>query len=67
MIAAVRAEILSAREAAQFLGLSHNRVRALLLQGRIPAQKIGLGWAIYKSDLERFAAKPRPNGRPPNR
>lgn len=60
----MRVELLSARQAAVYLGLSHNRVRALLLQGRIPARKVGQGWAIYKTDLERFAAKPRINGRP---
>jgi excisionase family DNA binding protein len=65
MISALpRAEILSARQAAEYLGLSHVRVRVLLLQGRIPARKIGQDWVIYKSDLEKFARKPRPAGRP---
>jgi excisionase family DNA binding protein len=56
--------MLSARQAAEYLGLSHNRVRALLLQGRIPARKVGQGWIVYKSDLEKFAKVPRINGRP---
>jgi len=60
------AEKFSAREAAEFLGLSHNRVRALLLQGRLRGEKVGMaGWIIYRSELERFARLPRRNGRPP--
>lgn len=63
---ALRAEMMSRHEAALYLGLSDSRVRALLLQGRIPARKVGREYVIYKSDLEKFAAKPRVNGRPPN-
>jgi excisionase family DNA binding protein len=62
---AATADKLSAREAAAFLGISHSRVRALLLEGRIRGEKVGQGWIIYRSELERFAAKPRLNGRPP--
>ncbi len=59
-----RVEILSSHQAADYLGLSHGRVNKLLLQGRISARKIGAGWAIYKTDLDRFAAIPRKGGRP---
>jgi excisionase family DNA binding protein len=62
----VRMDILSVSEAARYLGLSRSRVEALLLQGRIPARKISAGWVINRTDLERFKAKPRLNGRPPS-
>jgi excisionase family DNA binding protein len=65
MIAGVpRGEILSRHEAALALGLSDSRVRALILDGRLKATKVGQSWVIYRSDLDRFAAKPRVNGRP---
>jgi excisionase family DNA binding protein len=59
-----RSDILSTKQTAQYLGLSENRVRVLLLNKRIKAVKIGQTWAVYKSDLERFAVIPRVGGRP---
>jgi len=56
--------LLSAPEAAQRLGLSDAMVRRYCLQGRLPARKIGKGWAIRRRDVERFAAAPRRSGRP---
>ena len=56
--------LLSAPEAAQRLGLSEAMVRRYCLQGRLPARKIGKGWAIRRRDVERFAANPRRSGRP---
>ncbi len=58
------ARIYSSKEAAEHLGISHVRVRALIAAGRIRAFKVGTSWAIYGSDLDRFAAKPREVGRP---
>ena len=56
--------LLSAPEVAQRLGLSEAMVRRYCLQGRLPARKIGKGWAIRRWDVERFAATPRRSGRP---
>jgi excisionase family DNA binding protein len=59
--------LLSAPEVAQRLGLSEAMVRRYCLQGRLPARKIGKGWAIRRWDMERFAAAPRRSGRPASR
>ena len=62
------AKIYSTREAAEYLGIAPSRVRALIAEGRIKAFKLGgLGWAVYESDLDRFASKPRKVGRPQSR
>lgn len=60
-------QLLSASQAAELLGVSHGLVRRLLLQGRLKGQKAGQGWVIYRSEVERFAAKARPEGRPRSR
>lgn len=54
----------SAREAAEFLGLSPSLIRRALLRGTLKAEKVGQGWVIYESDLVRFQAKPRKVGPP---
>jgi excisionase family DNA binding protein len=49
-------------EAAKRLGVSSNRVRALIESGRLKAQKIGREYAINPSDLK--AVQNRKVGRP---
>lgn len=44
--------LLTVYEAAERLGLSHQRVRQLIDQGRLPARKVGRDWVILESDLE---------------
>ena len=56
--------LLSTPEAAQRLGLSEAMVRRYCAMGRLPAQKVGKSWAIQRREVERFAANPRPAGRP---
>mgnify|MGYP001195674380 CR=1 FL=1 len=56
--------LLSTPEAAERLGLSEAMVRRYCAQGRLPAKKVGKGWAIRRWDVERFAANPRRSGRP---
>jgi len=56
--------LLSTTEAAKRLGLSEAMVRRYCAQGRLPAMKVGKGWAIRRWDVERFAANPRQIGRP---
>jgi len=56
--------LLSIPEAAERLGLSDAMVRRYCAQGRLPAKKVGKGWAIRRWDVERFAASPQPSGRP---
>jgi hypothetical protein len=56
--------ILDVQEAAAELKLSIARVRLLCYSGRIPARKIGKGWAMLLTDVSDFGGKPRPVGRP---
>jgi excisionase family DNA binding protein len=55
-------KLLSANEAAKILGVHHSRVRVLIREGRLPAQKVGRDWVIFKKDLEKV--KDRKPGRP---
>ena len=51
-------------KAAEYLKLSRRRIRILIDNGRIPAEKIGRDYLIKQSDLDAFAAQPRRAGRP---
>ena len=56
--------MLSVSEAAERLGLSVQRVRALIAEGRLKAQKIARDWAIPETALEKItvhgkAGRPR--------
>ena len=42
--------------AARRLGVSRSTVNGFLLEGRLPAQRVGQRWIIATADLERFAA-----------
>ena len=55
-------KMIGTTEAAKRLGVSSNRVRALIDSGRLKAQKIGREYAIDPKDLE--AVKDRKVGRP---
>jgi len=55
-------KLLSANDAAKILGVHHSRVRVLIREGRLPAQKVGRTWIILEKDLEKV--KDRKPGRP---
>ena len=55
-------KMLTAKQAAEILGVHHSRVRVLIREGRLPARKIGRDWIIIESDLE--FVKVRKPGRP---
>ena len=55
-------KLLSVNDVADRLGVHHSRVRVLIRQGRLKAQKIGVSWVIREKDLEKLMIKPR--GRP---
>ena len=55
-------KLLSAKQAAEILGVHHSRVRVLIKEKRLPAQKIGGAWIIKEKDLE--LVKDRKPGRP---
>ena len=51
-------------EAARILGLSPTRVRAMAVNGGLPAAKIGDRWLIERSAVERRRNQGAPSGRP---
>ncbi len=56
---------LTSKEAAARLGISSARVRRLVLDGRLPAQKFGRDLVINEADLKLY--EPRKGGRPPGK
>lgn len=57
--------IIYADEAARQLNVHHTLVCRWCKNGRLKATKTRAGWEILQSDLDEFASKPRPTGRPP--
>jgi excisionase family DNA binding protein len=55
-------KMLTTKQAAEILKVHHSRVRILIREGRLPAQKIGRDWIIMEPDLEKV--KDRKPGRP---
>lgn len=64
-------KVIGTTEAASRLGVSPNRVRALIESGRLQAQKVGREYAINPSDLnavrKRTPGRPRKAGKRPKR
>ncbi len=57
-------EIIHVALAAQILGLTPRRVRAFIINGRLPAAKVLRHYIVKYSDLMEFGGTPRPSGRP---
>jgi hypothetical protein len=55
-------KLLTANQAVEILGVDGSRVRVLIRQGCLPAQKIGRDWVIVEPDLELVGV--RKPGRP---
>ncbi|MBW2106787.1 MAG: helix-turn-helix domain-containing protein [Deltaproteobacteria bacterium] len=55
-------KLLSVNDAAKILGVHHSRVRVLIREGRLPAQKLGRAWIILEKDLKKLKILNR--GRP---
>jgi excisionase family DNA binding protein len=55
--------LLSTQQAAERLGVDDSRVRQLILQGRLPAMRVGRAHLIRAEDLS--LVKERKVGRPP--
>lgn len=47
-------EVMSVRDAADYLGLSRNTVYRLVRSGEIPAKRFGNQWRISKAILDKF-------------
>jgi excisionase family DNA binding protein len=58
------ADLLSIPDAAERLGLSSRRVRALVESGKLPADRIGSRYVVSRSDLGRYQRSRSPAGRP---
>lgn len=55
---------LPASDAARMLGLSLQRVRALVAEGELPGQKVAGRWFVDRSAVERRIRDPKLSGRP---
>jgi excisionase family DNA binding protein len=55
--------LIGTKEAAERLGVSQQRVQALIKSGQLPAEKVGRDWLINEKDLEKVSE--RKTGRPP--
>jgi excisionase family DNA binding protein len=55
--------LIGTKEASERLGISQQRVQALIKSGQLPAEKVGRDWLIKDDDLalvsERKAGRPR--------
>jgi len=47
--------VLNTQQACHYLHVSRPTYMKYIAQGKINAQKIGRGWKVYKSELDRFA------------
>ncbi len=55
---------LTAKQAAEKLGVNDSRVRQLIQSKKLPAEKYGNLWLINETDLELVKDR-KPTGRPP--
>ncbi len=52
---------LTTRQASEVLGVTTQRILALIRAGRLPATKLGRDWLIARQDLEKFEKRPQGN------
>lgn len=55
-------KLLSVKDAAEILELSEQRIKQLIYEGRLSAEKVGNQWIIFESDLD--SVRDRQTGRP---
>ncbi len=59
-------KLLSVNDVAERLSVHHSRVRVLIWEGRLKAQKIGNSWVINEKDLKKLkilkSGRPKRNG-----
>lgn len=53
-------------EAAEFLGVSRRRVRTLIEEGKLPAQRFGKVYVLRSVDVRRYKRNQPGPGRPPS-
>lgn len=54
-------DYLTTQQAGEILGVTAQRILALIQSGRLPAQKIGRDWMIARNDLDAFEKRPQGN------
>ncbi len=54
-------DLLTTQQAGEFLGVTPQRILALIRNGRLPAMKVGRDWLIQLHDLENFEKRPQGN------
>ncbi len=54
---------MTTREAAELLGVSTQRIRAMIAAGRLKAKRVGRDWLITRAELSKIGE--RKPGRPP--
>jgi len=54
-------DYLTTEQASEVLGVTRQRVLALIRERRLPAKKIGRDWLIAPEDLEAFEKRPQGN------
>ena len=52
---------LTTQQASEILGVTPQRILALIKNGRLPAIKFGRDWLIAMQDLEKFEKRPQGN------
>lgn len=57
-----KSKLLTTAQAAKLIGVAPSRIRRLILDGRLKAEKPGHDWLIKPADLARL--KINPTGRP---
>ena len=57
-------DVFTAEKAAMVLGITKELVSRYCRDGRLPAEKFGVGWAIRRIDLYKFKKQPRNVGNP---
>lgn len=56
--------MLSVQESAEQLGITATRVRALIAQGVLPAEKVGRAWLLREEDVLQRLSEHKSPGRP---
>ncbi|MGE5609922.1 MAG: helix-turn-helix domain-containing protein [Bacillota bacterium] len=59
--------VVGTTEAARRLGLTNQRITAMIRAGQVAAQKIGRTWVVDEAEIERLRHQERKPGRPRKR
>lgn len=54
-------DYVTTQQAGEILGVTSQRVLALIRSGRLPAMKVGRDWLIAMQDLDKFEKRPQGN------